>query len=297
MSHLTEINVALVRKLVAAQFPQWSHHAIKPIVPDGWDNRTFRLGDHLTVRLPSAEAYAAQAEKEQYWLPRLARQLPLPIPIPVALGAPGQGYPWHWSVYRWLNGETATAGNIGDWNQFAASLADFLKALHGIDPARGPAPGRHNFFRGGSLIHYDGEVRQAITALQGRINTQLARNIWSTALKSTWPRAPVWLHGDIHATNLLVNNNRLSAVIDFGCAAMGDPACDYAIAWTLFLEPHRTTFRVAADVDDATWARGRGWALWKGLITLAGKIDSDQSTMAELRRTLEEILVDFRSTA
>ena len=199
-----QIDVSLVSRLVATQFPQWAHLPIKPVEFGGWDNRTFHLGEQMTVRLPSAAAYALQVEKEQRWLPRLAPHLPLPIPVPLAMGQPAAGYPWHWSVYRWLDGEIATIERIADLPQFAIDLAQFLVALYRIDPTGGPPPGPHNFFRGGPLTVYDGETRQAIAALDGTIDTDAATAVWEAALAATWRGSPVWVHGDVAAGNLLV---------------------------------------------------------------------------------------------
>jgi aminoglycoside phosphotransferase (APT) family kinase protein len=159
------IDAALVRRLIAAQFPRWADLPVRPVEVGGWDNRTFHLGPRMTVRLPSAAHYASQVEKEHRWLPKLAPLLPLPIPVPLAKGAPAEGYPWQWSVYRWLEGEAAAVGRISDLRRFAISLAGFLGALQRVDPAGGPSPGRHNFFRGGPLTVYDAETRQAIAAL------------------------------------------------------------------------------------------------------------------------------------
>ena len=287
-----DINEALVRRLVAAQFPQWAHLPITQVAIGGNDNRTFHLGDEMSVRLPSAEGYADQVEKEHWWLPRLAPLLPLPIPVPLAKGTPADSYPWHWSIYRWMEGETAGVERIADLREFAAALAHFLAALQRIDPAGGPPPGRHNFYRGASLSMYDAETRQALKALDGRIDTDAAAKVWETALHSTWDGAPVWLHGDVAAGNLLVKDGRLSAVIDFGCSAVGDPACDMTIAWTLLSGESRDTFRAALPVDAATWARGLGWALWKGLITLAEHIDTTPSVAHEAQRVINEVIVD-----
>ena len=145
-----KINVELVRRLVAAQAPQWAHLPVRSVEFDGWDNRTFRLGDEMSVRLPSAERYILQVEKEQHWLPKLSPLLPLLIPVPLKIGVPGDGYPWHWSVYRWLEGEIASVGQIDNLDQFAKTLAQFLLRLQQIDTTGGPLPGPHNFFRGGS---------------------------------------------------------------------------------------------------------------------------------------------------
>jgi aminoglycoside phosphotransferase (APT) family kinase protein len=288
------INVSLVGQLVTAQFPQWADLPIKPVAFDGWDNRTFRLGKEMAVRLPSAERYTLQVEKEQRWLPRLAPLLPLPIPVPLAMGVPADGYPWHWSVYRWLEGENATIECIADLHQFATTLAQFLAALQRLDPAGGPPPGQHNFFRGGPLAIYDSETRQAIAILDGKIDTDAVTAVWEAALKATWHGSSVWLHGDVSAENLLVKRGRLSAVIDFGCSGVGDPACDLTIAWTLLSGESQEAFCAALPVDGATWARGRGWALWKGLITLAEHINTNPIEAGKARRVIDEVLADHK---
>ncbi|WP_027053357.1 aminoglycoside phosphotransferase family protein [Mesorhizobium erdmanii] len=290
------IDAALVSRLVAAQFPRWKHLAIRPVEFGGWDNRTFHLGDEMTVRLPSAATYCLQVEKEHRWLPRLAPLLPLPIPVPLAMGVPADGYSWHWSVYGWIEGETAKWERIADLSQFAADLATFLIALKRIDPTGGPSPGQHNFFRGGPLTVYDGEARQAIAALGRRIDADAASAVWEAALAATWQGSPVWFHGDVSWGNLLVKKGRLSAVIDFGTSGVGDPSCDLAIAWTLFEGENREVFRSAVAVDDTTWARGRGWALWKALITVAGHTHN-QAEVEKSRRVIDEILADHGDSA
>jgi aminoglycoside phosphotransferase (APT) family kinase protein len=287
-----DINVSLVSRLVASQFPQWAGLPVKPVELDGWDNTTFRLGEDMSVRLPSAERYAAQVEKEHRWLPRLAPFLPLPIPVPLAKGVPGEGYPYPWSVYRWIEGEPAALGRIDDPVEFATALADFLTALYRIDPAGGPTPGRHNFFRGGPLTVYDAETRQALAALEGKVDTAAAGAVWEAALAAAWHGPPVWFHGDVASGNLLVEGGRLSAVIDFGTSGVGDPSCDLAIAYTLFGGESRDAFRAALRLDDATWARGRGWALWKALITLAEHTDTNAAEAGIARGVIDEILAD-----
>ena len=286
------IDAALVRRLIAAQFPRWAALSVEPVEAGGWDNKTFHLGPHMTVRLPSAAAYAPQVEKEHRWLPTLAPLLPLPIPVPLAKGYPADGYPWRWSVYRWLDGETANAGRIGDLRRFADALARFLSALYRIDPAGGPPSGPHNFFRGGPLTVYDLETRQAIAALGGKIDTDAAGAVWEAALAAPWTGPPVWFHGDVAAGNLLVRNGRLGAVTDFGTSGVGDPACDLAIAWTLLRGESRDAFRAALGLDDATWARGRGWALWKGLITLSEHGHTSTPEARGARGVIDEVLAD-----
>ncbi|MDG4898516.1 aminoglycoside phosphotransferase family protein [Mesorhizobium sp. WSM4976] len=290
------IDTDLVRRLVDAQFPEWRDLPVSRVASGGWDNRTFRLGDEMTVRLPSAATYSLQVEKEQRWLPKLAPLLPLPIPTPLAMGEPAEIYPWRWSVYRWIEGETAKNAHIADLVAFALSLADFLVALRGIDPTDGPAPGRHNFHRGGPLTAYEDEARQAIATLEGRIDTQAATTVWEAALAATSHGPPVWFHGDVASGNLLVEDGGLSAVIDFGTSGVGDPSCDLAITWTFFEGASREAFRTRIDVDDATWASGRGWALWKALITVAGH-DANQTEVDRQRQVIDEVLADHRKWA
>lgn len=287
-----DINVSLVNQLVTTQFPKWAGLPIKPVEFDGWDNRTFRLGDDMSVRLPSAARYALKVAKEQRWLPILFTQLPLPIPTPLAMGVPADGYPWHWSVYRWLEGEDATVERIDDLSKFATALARFLTALQQIDPDGGDPPGPHSFFRDGPLATYDAETRKAISGLGDKIDTDVVAAVWETALKATWHGSPVWIHGDVSAANLLIQDGQLSAVIDFGGSGVGDFACDLTIAWTLFSAESRNAFRAALSADDAAWARGRGWALWKGLIALAEHIDTQPLKAREACRVLDEVLVD-----
>ena len=289
------IDVSVARRLIDSQFPQWSHLPIAAVEFDGWDNRTFRLGSELTLRLPSGEWYAQQVDKEQRWLPVLAPQLPLPIPTPVARGEPDDGFPYPWSVYRWLDGELASNARIDDLPGFATTLAAFLNALRCVDATGGPAPGEHNFYRGGPLSTYEGETLQAIDALGDEIPAEAVKRVWDDAMATSWDRAPVWLHGDVATGNLLVRAGRLAAVLDFGSSGVGAPACDVVIAWTFLSGESRARFRAELDVDSGTWSRGRGWALWKALISLVGHLEHDSPDAALARRDIEQILADYVS--
>ncbi len=286
-----EIDAALVRRLIAAQFPRWADLPVRPVASQGWDNRTFRLGEAMAVRLPSHRRYVAAIEKEHAWLPRLSPHLPLPIPAPLAIGTPGDGYPWPWSVNRWLEGEPAAVAPIGDRQRFAADLAAFLAALQRIDATDGPPAGRHSFWRGGPLVTYDAETREAIAALGDRIDAAAAAEVWDAALAAAWAGPPVWAHGDIAPGNLLVREGRLSAVIDFGQACVGDPACDLAIAWTFFAGEDRTAFHAGLPLDAATWARARGWCLWKALIVFAG-LSANPAGAEECQRIIGDVIAD-----
>jgi aminoglycoside phosphotransferase (APT) family kinase protein len=284
------IDDTLVRRMVTTQFPHWADLPVRSVAAGGWDNRSFHLGDGMIVRLPASADYAAQVEKEHRWLPKLAPLLPLPIPTPLATGKPASGYPWRWSIYRWIDGDTATPERIRDLSGFAASLAQFLVALQRIDPTGGPAPGLHNFFRGGSLTTYDAETRQAIAVLSGKIDTAAATEVWEAALRTTCNRSPVWIHGDVSAGNLLVKEGRLSSVIDFGMLGVGDPACDLSIAWTLFDGESREAFRAMLPLDPDTWTRGRAWTLWKALIVAAGFAETNAVEASRPWRIIDRVL-------
>ncbi len=288
-----DINTALVRRLLAAQFPQWAHLPIKPIRPTGTDHAIYRLGSDKAVRLPRVDWAIEQVEKEHRWLPRLAPHLPLAIPVPLALGTPGEGYPWPWSISRWLAGQNAIIERIADPAQAARELAHFIVALERADPVGGPPPGPHNFFRGEPLARRDESIRANIAKLSGILDTEAVIAAWEAALQApAWDGLPVWIHGDLHPGNLLVERGRLSAVIDFGGLGVGDPACDLMVAWYLLPAEARRVFRDVLQIDDATWVRGRGWALWMatGGVTYYAHTHPALSDLA--RHTIEEVLAD-----
>ncbi|MEO8757976.1 MAG: aminoglycoside phosphotransferase family protein [Devosia sp.] len=267
-----DVDVPLVQRLVTTQFPQWADLPIRSVGNDGWDNWTFHLGDRMKVRLPSALGYSAQAEKEAYWLPRLAPHLPLPVPVPVGIGTPADDYPWVWSIYEWLDGEPATREAIRDPVQFGWDVAKFLTALQRIDIAGGPTPGQHNYFRGGDVMAaYGDEARQSVDQLGDTIDVAAAHAVLDAAQQAVFNGPPVWVHGDVAVGNLLLRDARLGAVIDFGGCAVGDPACDLVIAWVFLEGAAREAFRLAAPADEAIWTRARAWALWKAaLMALRG---------------------------
>jgi aminoglycoside phosphotransferase (APT) family kinase protein len=288
------VDVPLVGRLIAQQFPQWADLPISPVAMDGWDNWTFHLGDRMKVRLPSAEGYAEQAEKESHWLPRLAPHLPVDVPVPITVGAPDETFPWMWSVYQWIDGEPVTRGI--DKLALAKDVAGFLNALMTIDTADGPPPGPHSYLRGADPMEaYGAEARRFVDALADRIDTNAAHAVLDVAAESR-VATPVWAHGDVAVGNLLVRDGRLSAVIDFGCCAVGDPSCDLVLAWTFLEGESRAAFRSLVDVDEATWARGRAWALWKAALLAS----TNQVTHPEENVPLEVIaavIADHRERA
>ncbi|MEA3020553.1 MAG: hypothetical protein QOI47_2077 [Actinomycetota bacterium] len=291
-----DITVDVVVALLREQFPQWAELPVRPVDVDGNDNTSFRLGGELIVRLPSHERYVLGVEKEHRWLPVLARLLPLPIPQPVAKGEPSNGvFPRVWSVYRWLDGETAGIRPPADRVAFAVDVAAFLGALSRIDAAGGPAAGEQSFWRGASLSRYDRQTRNAIADLGDAIDTEAATSVWDAALGAPYAKEPVWLHGDVAQDNLLVRDGRLSAVIDFGTSAVGDPACDTVLAWTFLDGDSRDAFREHLPVDHDTWVRGRGWAIWKALITLAWNPQARPSFTHECERVLADVIVEHQA--
>jgi aminoglycoside phosphotransferase (APT) family kinase protein len=295
--HENEVHtdVTLVHRLLAAQFPQWADLPIVPVPSAGTDNALYRLGDELAVRLPRIDWAIGAIEKECRWLPYLAPHLPLPVPVPLAMGEPGEGYPWHWSVCRWLDGENATLDRIVDPCQFADDLARFIVALQRIDPADGPRSGSPGVSRGVPLAPRDASTRAAIAELEGMIDTDAATAAWEAALAApVWDGPPTWLHGDLQSGNLLVVDGRLSAVIDFGTMGVGDPACDMLVAWTLFTADARAAYRAAVQVDDATWARGSGWALSFGVGALSYYKDTNPTLAGIARHAIAEVLGDTR---
>jgi aminoglycoside phosphotransferase (APT) family kinase protein len=261
------IDADLVARLVADQFPEWAGLRVTAVSPQGWDNRTFRIGDELSARLPSAEGYASQVVKEQQWLPHLAAHLPVPVPEPVALGRPAHGYPYAWSVSRWLEADVLSRVHDLEEVTLAEDLAAFLVALRRVPAASGPPAGPLTAYRGAPLNHYADEARRAFRLLDVTTAAS-AEQVLDAALATRWEREPVWFHGDFAVDNILVRNGRMYAVLDFGCAGVGDPACDLAIAFIRFDRRGRDVFRRAVGLDDETWRRARGWSVWKAAITL-----------------------------
>jgi aminoglycoside phosphotransferase (APT) family kinase protein len=294
--HADEVDtdVSLVGQLLAAQFPHWADLAVEPVRPMGTDNALYRLGEDLVMRLPRRERTAVTLIKERTWLPRLAPLLTLAVPVPIAEGMPAEGYPFEWSVYRWLEGEIATAERIADLAQAATDLATFVAALQRVDPTNGPPPGEHNFFRGVPLAMRDEPTRAAIASLGSAIDGIAVTAAWEAALGAPeWKRPPVWIHGDLDSRNLLVGNGRLSAVIDFGSLGVGDPACDVMVAWKVLSADTRDIFRTALCVDESTWARSRGWALSQALIALAYyTLETNPVLVREAERWLAAVLTD-----
>ena len=288
--HADEVptDAALVRRLVAAQFPRWAELPIEPVESAGTDNALYRLGEKMVVRLPRIHWAADPIATEQTWLPRLTTLLPLAVPTVLAQGTPGEGYPWRWSIYRWLAGDVATTAVIGDPVQMARDLAAFIGALRQVDPTGAPLASR-----GQPLALRDADVRQSLDQLHNTVNA-LAAAAWEAALRAhRWEGPPTWVHGDLLPTNLLVQEGRLTAVIDWGNMGVGDPACDVMVAWSVLRADTRAIFRDLLAVDEAMWARGRGWALCFGLVALPYYQTSNPVLAAIARDTIAEVIADY----
>lgn len=280
--HADELPIGdeLVRRLVDEQFPEWSDLSLTRVEPSGTDNAIFRLGDEFAVRLPRREGSTYPGDKEHDWLPHLAPALSVEIPLPVAQGRPAQDYPWHWSVVRWLEGETPLGANVDP-----DELATLLRELQAIDPTRGPMPGVR---RGEPLAARDDTTRLAIEHLEVPGGIEL----WQHAVTAPeWPGARVWLHADLDTRNVLVRHGQLTGVIDWGCLGIGDPAVDVMVAWKLLDAPARERFRELLAVDDDTWLRAQGWALSQAVVALDYyTLETYPVIVQEARRWLAEVL-------
>lgn len=290
---MIEISGELVRRLIDSQFPEWRNLDIRPVDKSGHDNRTYRLGSEMTVRLPSHERYAPAVEKEWTWLPIFKPLLSLSIPVPIAKGEPTDDYPLPWSINRWIDGDTVTHANIRNLNEFAEDLAGFLKELEAIDASGGIPAGVQNFHRGGNLAVYDDETRSVIETLSGQYDRKLLTEIWELALETRYQSVPLWLHGDVAVGNLLVKDGRLSGVIDFGTMGVGDPSSDLVMAWNFFDDTSREIFLNGMNFAEDTVNRARGWALWKALITCAwNEKGSEASNWG--KHVIDTIIQDYK---
>lgn len=291
--HEVDNSAALVQRLLKQQFPDLAHLPLKLLESSGTDHRMYRLGDDLVVRLPKVSWATPQMEKEHQWLPRLAPHLPLEIPTPVARGIPAEGYPWNWSIYRWIEGENAALDRVSDPCQMAGQLAEFVLTLQSIDTTGAPVPGDHNFGRGVPLQKRDEMTRHNIAQLEGWFDVKRLTDAWERALNAPiWKGEGVWLHGDLQSGNLLARDGTLHAVIDFGGLVVGDPACDLMVAWNLFDARSRQVYREALKVDDATWERGKGWALSVAVVALPYYRNTNPGLVAISEYALQQVLQD-----
>lgn len=288
--HADEVDTStdLVADLVAEQFPQWAGLPVAAVASSGTDNAMYRLGPEMAVRLPRIPGAVAAVEHEHTWLPRLAPALPAPVPAPLGRGGPGAGYPWEWSVLRWVEGANPLVGALPDAAGLAGDLAAVVTALRAVDPAGGPPAGR-----GVPLRTRDTPTRRAIAESTGLVDTAAVAAVWAEALRLPERAHPAaWCHGDLSPGNVLVSGGRLSGVIDFAGVGVGDPTVDLIVAWNLLPPEARDAFRTAVSADDATWLRGRAWALSIAIIQLPYYKDTNPALAANSRHVIAEVLTD-----
>lgn len=283
VSFYMKINLTTAQKLIEQHFPQWKHLPITEVSPQGHDHRSFRLGSNRLMRIPSHSTYQLQVQKEKDLLPRLQKHLSIEIPKPLHFIEADEHFMFPWAIYQWIEGDVVKLENIDGFDladQLATILIDLRNAP--IDPRWMAGP--HNFHRGAHLFIYHQDVMDVLSMLS---NPDDYLKIWKTAIDKPYTQKPVFVHGDIAINNLLVLNRKLVALIDFGSSGMGDPACDYVIAWTFFSSKERVHFRSLLNIDDAMWQRAKGWALWKALISLKNPNQKDWA-----QNTLNQLLED-----
>ncbi|MHA7155300.1 aminoglycoside phosphotransferase family protein [Arthrobacter sp. TMN-50] len=296
-----QITTDLVRGLLRAQHPDLADLSLEPVA-EGWDSVIFRLGEDLAVRLPRRQNSAELALNEQRWLPQLladagprasSQQSPLRVAsAPVRTGAPSPSFPWHWSITAWADGTVATQVPVADRTSAAEDLADFVLAFQQPAPAAAP----RNAVRGGALSGRDQAVQQRLDALP-LLTAEPLRTLWEELRdQQAWDGPALWLHGDLHAANLVLGpGQKLTAVLDFGDLTGGDPATDLAAAWLVFDRHGRRVFQnrinIVRPTSDATWQRARGWALCMGAALMADSTD-DPVFSAMGQQVLHSVLVD-----
>src|SRR5579871_29372 len=292
-SQYVEITPALAHKLIVEQFPEYAHLSVVSVERQGHDNRTYRLGENLLIRMPTDEFYALKVPKKQALLPKLASHLTVNIPVPVRMGCPSRDYPYPFSIYKWLPGSSLNLMTLPDdgLETLANDLATFLTELQSIDGVDGPKPGLHNWWRGDHISVYEKDARKQIDLLADEIDSVQALYLWQHACDTRWSKPPVWIHGDFSVGNILIKDGKLSAVIDFGGTGKGDPACDLVVAWTYLQNKAREIFIKAMALDEDTWLRARAWALWKATYELCQIETKNNPEAFTHKRIIAEVLI------
>jgi aminoglycoside phosphotransferase (APT) family kinase protein len=285
-------NLNLAHKLIAEQFPEYAHLSITSVEKQGHDNRTYRLGLDMLIRMPTAKSYALKVPKEQALLPKLAQHLTVSIPVPIKMGVACNDFPYPFSIYKWLEGRSINLLVLDNdvLEQIAFDLAKFLKELQSIEDIEGLAPGQHNWWRGDHVSVYDKGAREQIAELSTVIRGADALDLWERACKTKWGKLPVWVHGDFAIGNMLILNGKLSAIIDFGGIALGDPACDLVIAWTFLKDSARDIFIREMALDEDTWLRAKAWALWKATFELCQIADKNSSEALVQKKIIQDVI-------
>ena len=289
-----QITTKLIKRLIDVQFPEYNNLKIKAVKKQGWDNRTFRLGKEKLLRLPSGEYYSEKIIKENNFLPKLAPYLTTRISKPLKIGKPSDIYPFNFAIYDWIEGTSANHLQFSnkELQMIAKDLTVFLNELHCINNLNGPLPGKHNGWGGGELNLFDKDTKNQIGKLRNIINKTKSLDLWEQAKSSKWNKKPVWIHGDFYSGNFLIQNNKLTGVIDFGGIAKGDPAKDLVIAWTFLKNESREIFKNNMMYDSHTWIRAKGWVLWKATFELCKTQDKNSEYAKSQIKIINDILID-----
>ena len=278
-----DLDEGIVRGLLERQFPELAQRELRRDPSSGTVNAMFRLGDDLVVRLPFVEWGSADIEFEQRWLPRLVTGLTIPIPTVLHEGVADDTYPCAWSVMNWLPGELPDATTTTD--DIAHELATFVAELRAFDSTDAPTG-----YRGGPVREHDAEVRRVLPDIANEVDTTRIAAIWDSVLEARdYDDGPVWAHGDLLATNVLVHDGHLAGVLDFSAAGTGDPACDLMAAWSILAKSGREVFRTDLAVDDAEWDRGRGWAIVQAVMALPYYRDTNPGMVSNSLRMLNAL--------
>ena len=285
-------NIEIAQKLIANQFPEYVHLPITEVEKQGHDNSSYRLGNDMIIRMPTAEDYALKIPIEQELLPKLQKYLTIQIPAPIKMGIPSEEYQYPFSIYKYLPGRSINLASLSEIEKegLAYDLSNFLKELQNITAVKGPEPGLHNWWRGDHLSVYEKGAMGQIEELSSIINSKKALDLWNQAYDTKWDKDPVWIHGDVAIGNILIDNGKLSAVIDFGGMAVGDPACDLVIAWTYFNGKSRDIFIKNMEIDENTWLRAKAWALWKASYELCQMPDKNSIEADMQKKIINEVI-------
>jgi len=287
-----DINPELIKDLLQEQFPKWENQPLQLMHPEGTDNAMYRLGNDKLIRLPRTEGSSLNIEKELTWLPKLGPKLPISIPSIIGRGMANKNYPFPWLICEWLEGSNPDQEGMIDEQKAATDLAFFVKAMQQVPTVEGP-----NCSRGQPLNTREKEVLQSIPLLKELYDTNLLKELWESASSAPhWKRDPVWIHGDLHAGNLLAMEKKIVGVVDWGLAGIGDPACDMIVAWTLLCQQSREIFRSLVQPDDHTWSRGRGWALFLGIVGYPYYRDTNPIFAGIAKRALDQVIAEAISS-
>lgn len=263
-----KINVELARTVLSSHATEWAELPIKPIKSTGTDNALFMLGNDSVLRIPKRESAVILLEKELNWLPTL-RGLPLAVPELLYHGKTKQELSFDFGIFRWMHGQIASPDQIVDSKQAASDLAEFLVALRDVNTLHAPRAGQQNNNRGVSLVDLSENVVSSIDILADEINAVDAQRLWERVCSTPSAINPVWVHGDLKADNMIAVDGVLVGVIDWGLSAVGDPAVDFAAAWTWVEPESRELFRWVCQIEENDWQRAKGWALYCAVIALS----------------------------